>query len=229
MISAFVKGVDQLSDPKTRKYVWIALGLALGVFALLWVAVGYALGNTAFFEAGWLNTAIEWLGGAAAVIITILLFPTVISAFVGLFLEGVAVSVEARHYPGLGPAQGAKLGESVVTSLRFLLVMIVLNLLLLPFLLLGPVFPFVFYSVNGYLLGREYFELVALRRLGGAEAQALRKAHGKGVFLAGVLIAFLLTIPIVNLLAPVIGTAAMVHRFETWRAKGSLGAGPSAS
>lgn len=217
MIGAFVKGVNQLSDKATRKYVWLALGLALVVFVALWVLVWLLLTTTALFEMGWLENVVDLLGGVATAVLTWMLFPAVISAFVGLFLEGVAGAVETRHYPGLGPAQGQSVTEALVTSARFLLVMAVLNLLMLPFIFTGPVFPFVFYSVNGYLLGREYFELVALRRLGGADAQALRKARGKQVFLAGVAIAFLLTIPVVNLLAPVIGTAAMVHLFETWR------------
>jgi uncharacterized protein involved in cysteine biosynthesis len=92
-----------------------------------------------------------------------------------------------------------------------------LNLILLLFLLIPPVFPFVFYGVNGYLLGREYFELVAARRLDPAEARSLRRRHGRTLFIAGVLIAFLLTIPFVNLVAPLVGTAAMVHLFETIR------------
>ena len=92
-----------------------------------------------------------------------------------------------------------------------------LNIVLLPFLLIPPVFPFVFYGVNGYLLGREYFELVALRRLGAREARALRLARRGPLILAGALVAVLLTIPVVNLVAPVVATAAMVHLFEAWR------------
>mgnify|MGYP006433068489 FL=1 len=88
---------------------------------------------------------------------------------------------------------------------------------MLPLLLAGPLFPFVFYSVNGYLLGREYFELVALRRLGPAEATALRKRNGFKLFMTGALIAFLLTVPVVNLLAPIIATGMMVHLFEDFR------------
>ena len=77
--------------------------------------------------------------------------------------------------------------------------------------------------MNGYLLSREYFELVALRRIGPVEARALRKAHRGRLFVAGVIITLLLTVPGVNLLAPVVATAAMVHLFEDCRQRDARG------
>ena len=91
---------------------------------------------------------------------------------------------------------------------------------MLAFLIIPPLFPFVFYSVNGYLLSREYFEMVALRRIGAAEARALRRAHRGRLFLSGVLITFMLTVPVVNMLTPIVATAVMVHLFEGWRNRG---------
>jgi len=61
------------------------------------------------------------------------------------------------------------------------------------FLFTGPFFPIIFYSINGYLLGREYFELVALRRMEFSEANALRKKNSFQIFLVGLFVAFLLT------------------------------------
>ncbi len=219
MIFAFVKGVDQLSDVATRRYVWMSLGLAATVFVVLWSGVGFLLGQTAFFEAGWQETVADLLGGLLVGALTWVLFPAVISAFVGLFLDGVADAVEARHYPGIEPASGQSIGKAAVTAVKFLAVMAVFNLLMLPFLIVPPLFPFVFYTVNGYLLGREYFELVAHRRLDGEQVRALRRARSGRVFGAGVIIAFLLTVPLINLLAPVVGTAAMVHLVEAWRSR----------
>ena len=71
------------------------------------------------------------------------------------------------------------------------------------------------------MLGREYFEMVGVRRLPAADVTSLRKAHGLSVLMTGVAIAFLLTIPVVNLLMPVVATAAMVHLFEKWRPQGN--------
>jgi CysZ protein len=217
VINAFIKAAQQISDPRARRVIWFALAAAAGVFVLLWVVIGFLLANTALFSIGWLETAIDWLGGLATGVLTWLLFPAAISAVIGLFLEEIASAVEARHYPGLESPRGQTLSDTVLTTLRFLAIMLALNILMLPLLLTGPLFPFVFYSVNGYLLGREYFELVALRRLGPAEATVLRKNNGFKLFVTGALIAFLLTVPVVNLLAPIIATGMMVHLFEDFR------------
>ncbi len=219
VIKAFIKATDQISDPRARRVIWRAGGTAVIVFVVLWAVVGFLLTNTTLFAIGWLETAIDVLGGLATGVLTWLLFPAIISALIGLFLDDIAQAVEDRHYPGLPAATGLPVGTAVVMSLRFLGLMLVLNLLMLPFLLLGPLFPFVFYSVNGYLLSREYFELVALRRLGPDDARTLRKRNGLGLFFAGVVIAFLLTVPVVNLLAPIIATGAMVHLFEGYRGR----------
>jgi uncharacterized protein involved in cysteine biosynthesis len=217
MINAFIKAAQQISDPRARRVIWFALAAAAGVFILLWMAIGLLLANTAFFSIGWIETAIDWLGGLATGVLTWLLFPAAISAVIGFFLEEIANAVEARHYSHLEPAHGLNFSDTVLTTLRFLSIMLALNVLMLPLLLTGPFFPFVFYSVNGYLLGREYFELVALRRMGRAEVTALRKANAFKLFFTGALIAFLLTVPVVNLLAPIIATGMMVHLFEDFR------------
>ena len=219
MIKAFIKATDQISDPRARRVIWRSLATALVAFIVLWSIIGFLLANTSLFAIGWLETAIDLLGGLATGIITWLLFPAIISALIGLFLDDIAQAVEDRHYPTLPAASGLPVGEAVLTALRFLGLMLLLNLLLLPFLLVPPLFPFVFYSVNGYLLSREYFELVALRRLSSEDARTLRKRYSLKLFLAGVVIAFLLTVPVVNLLAPIIATGAMVHLFESFRGK----------
>ena len=225
MITAFSRGLAQLSDPRIRRVVWFAIAAACIVFALLWGAIGTVLGATSLFSVLWLEWAVDLLGGLATLLLTWFLFPAVISVVIGLFLEDIAAAVEARHYPDLPPTAQQSVLPMVWVALRYLGMLVALNLVLLVFRLLGPLFPFVFYSVNGYLLGREYFELVAMRRLGPTQARRLRQAHRGELFLAGVVMAFLLTLPVVNLLAPVVVTAAMVHLFEGWRKDADRSAG----
>jgi uncharacterized protein involved in cysteine biosynthesis len=105
--------------------------------------------------------------------------------------------------------------EMAMTSLRLMLLTLALNLLALPIYVLVPgINVFVFFGLNGYLFGREYFEVVALRRLDGDAAKAMRRRFGGRVFLGGVIITGLFALPFVNLAAPVIATAFMVHLFE---------------
>lgn len=219
MLEAFLKAARQLGDPAIRRVLWIAIGLSLLVFVLLWVAVGWLLTHVTLFQTGWLETALDVLGGFATLVVSWLLFPAVVSTTAGFFLDDVTAAVERRHYPQSPPARTQPLAEMLGMSLKLLVAMLVLNLVALLFLLVPPVFPFVFYGTNGYLLGREYFEVVAARRLAPAQAKAMRRRHAGRLFVAGVLIALLLTIPLVNLLAPLLGTAVMVHMFESLRRK----------
>lgn len=218
MISAYGKAVAQLSDPRIRRVLWISLGLTILLLILLVVGIGFLMTKTVLFDMWWLDGMVDVLGTTAAFILAWILFPAAASSIVGLLLEAVAEAVEARHYPGLEPAPGISVWETVTTTSRLVLLMVVLNLAVLPLYLIPVINIFVFYVLNGYLLGREYFEMVALRRLRPEKMLSLRRSRGLQVFIAGVVAAFLLTIPFINFLAPVIATAAMVHLFEKWRA-----------
>ena len=155
----------------------------------------------------------------ASLILALILFPGIVSALASIFLEDVADAVEARHYPGLSPAKVLGWGVLLTASARLIGLTIVLNLMALPFYLVPGLNLVIYFGLNGYLLGREYFEVVALRRLNAEDAKALRQKHRAQITLAGAGAAMLLTIPIVNMIAPVLGTAAMVHLFNTLNEK----------
>lgn len=214
MIRAFSKAIGQLSDPPVKAVIWKSVAGTIVVFALLVMGIGWLLANTAFFDIGWLETTIDIFGGLAAFILALVLFPGVVSAFASIFLEDVAEAVERRHYPDLGPPHPMGWGTLISTSLRLIGLTVVLNLMALPFYLIPGVNIVVFYALNGHLLGREYFEVVALRRLDDQAAKSIRQSNKGQVWIAGAITAFLLTIPVVNMIAPVLGTAAMVHIFN---------------
>lgn len=220
MLKAFTRAIGQLSDPAIRRVLWISLGLSAVVFVGLWIAVGFALSQVSFFDTPWLNQIIDVLGGLATLVLTWLLFPAVVSTTTGLFLDDVATAVEKRYYPALPAPREQPLREVIGASLQLFGIMLLLNVVLLAFLLVPVVFPFVFYGVNGYLIGREYFELVAARWLPPGEIQLLKRRHGREIFVAGIMTAALMTVPFINLLAPLIGTAAMVHIFMKLRFNG---------
>ena len=146
-------------------------------------------------------------------------------------LEKIARAVEARHYPDLPPAREEPVAEILTNAARFAGITIVLNLLVFVFvvpillitIVLIPLIPFVFYALNGYLLGREYFEFAAVRRLESAAGRALRKQYRTRIFLCGILIAVLMTVPFLNWLMPIIAAAYMVHVFEDLRKVGENG------
>lgn len=231
MFSALGKAFSQLSDPRVRRVLFWSLGLALVIFFALWAGLGFLVtlggdGLAAFVEgAGWgspWSDIADWiatLGGfLLLIVVSFLVFPGVVSMIVPLFMDQVAGAVEDRHYPALPPAREQPVPEMLGDAVRLGLVTVGLNLAALPFYLIFLFIPglnlVLFYLLNGYLFGREYFELVAVRRLDREEMKRLWLSRKRHFMLAGVVITFLFSVPIVNLIAPVVGTAFMVHLFQ---------------
>lgn len=222
----------QLPDPKFRNTLLKSLALTLVLFTLVIMAALQLLPDDGFFSPDsfwfeWMADALNWLIGASAVLtmLAILVFTfsqvsTLISSF---FLDDVADAVERRFYPDAPASRDVGVGEAVGVSLKFLGVTLALNIVVLPLYILALIFPplflFIFYGLNGYLLSREYFELVSLRQMDPKASARLRKAHRGTVFVAGVVIAFAVTIPIVNLAVPILATAFMVHVLHGLQAK----------
>ena len=220
MIAALSKAFLQLYDPVFRRvvgraFLWSTV-LFLAMVALAW----WVIVSIRYFDLTWLNTIADMVGWLASLIIAMLLFPSVALMAVSLLLEDIARAVEARHYPGLPPPRAQGIGEQVNAALRLALMSLVLNLLALPLYFVPVVNAFVFYGLNGYLLGREYFELVAARRLDIADVHRLWRRYRGRLCLAGAVITFLLSIPFVGWALPTVATAFMLHLFESLRRRG---------
>ena len=218
MLTALLRAVSALPEPPLRRVIGLSLMLAVLTFAATWLAIAALLYDTALFEWRPLNWLVDLLGGVAVLLLSWLLFPSVVTLVMGFFLDRVAAAVEALDYPGQAPPRRQPLGETLRATARLSALTLLLNLLALPlYLFLPGINLFLFLALNGYLLGREYFEVVALRRLEAMPARALRHRFGGRVFLGGVIIAALFALPLVNFAAPVIATAFMVHVFEAVR------------
>ncbi|HOZ33142.1 MAG TPA: EI24 domain-containing protein [Tabrizicola sp.] len=223
IFAAFGLALGQLGDRRFRRVLLLGVALAL----VLLVAV-----YTAFLQLLWwltpdsfeiplvgpvtgIETILGWASLLLMLGLSIFLMMPVASAFTGFFLEDVADAVEDRHYPHLPPATALPWADALRQSVNFLGLVIAVNvgaLFLYPFA--GPLIPVLFWAVNGFLLGREYFTMVALRRLPPAEAAALRSRYSGTIWLAGTLMAAPLSVPIVNLVIPVLGAATFTHLFH---------------
>lgn len=215
MIRALFLAFGQLGDPRSRRVVWIGiLGATLG-FALLATGVWYALFHTALTDIGWVDTTLDVLGGLLVFLLAWLLFPAAVVTVSSFLLDDVVDRVEALHYPHLTPAPRLSLAEEAINALRLFALVVAVNLVALPVYIAAPGLNLlVYYGVNGYLLGSEYFALVANRRLGSKSAREIRRAYPMKPFLSGVVIAFMSTVPLLNLLVPVVASAFMVHVFQ---------------
>jgi uncharacterized protein involved in cysteine biosynthesis len=223
IFSAFLQALNQLGDRRFRRVLVIGVGLTLALLiavyaAFLWViqiSTPETIEIPFIGPVGGLDTLLSWGSALLMIGLSIFLMVPVASAFSGFFLEDVAQAVEDRHYPGLPPAPQQKLWDVLVDSFNFLALLIAINIIAVLFYALsGPFLPLVFWGLNGLLLGREYFTLAAMRRIGRPAAKALRRKHFWTVWAAGILMAAPLSVPIVNLFIPVLGAATFTHLFH---------------
>ena len=148
----------------------------------------------------------------------------VASIITSLFLDEVADAVEAKHYPPMSGTPGVGFYAGLKDPVNFLGVLILANVLaLLLYAMLPFAAVFIFFAMNGYLLGREYFQLAAMRHIGRAGARELRRAHWGTIWFAGCLMAVPLSVPFINLLIPILGAATFTHIFHMLDAQASRG------
>lgn len=217
MVAALFKAFAQLSDPRLRRVLKLGILGALATYLALVALVWWLTTGTTLLGDAWAETTLDVAGVAAALVLPLLVFPALVTTVMGPMLENVADAVEERHYPHLNWPRPQKWTEVLLTTLRFLAVTVVVNVLALPLygILLITGFTIVLvYAINGYLLGREYFELVAYRRLEPKVARTLFRNRIGRLWLAGAVITFLFSIPLLNLAAPVIAAAFMTHLFQ---------------
>ena len=229
IFASFFKALGQIGDPRFRRVMGLGVLLALALLAAVYAGFLVLINS---FVPGTIDlifvgpiTGIDALLGWGSLFLmlglSVFLMVPVASAFSGLFLEEIADAVEDRHYPGLPPVTPVRLGDSLVDSLNFLGLVIAANVLaLVLYIFAGPFIPVVFWAVNGWLLGREYFTLVATRRIGRDRAKALRAQNSGRIWLAGVLMAAPLSVPLINLVIPVLGVATFTHLFHRMAARG---------
>ncbi len=217
------RALAQLGDPRFLRVVLRALAATLVALAVVSAAVlvlvGWAVPDSVTLP--WIGQVgfVEDLAFGAAVVamlaLSVVLMVPVAAGVVGFFLEGVAAAVEERHYPALPPARGMSVGEQMSDGLRFFGLVVVANLFaLVIYVAVTPLAPVIFWLVNGFLLGREYFQLVAARRIGRAAAARLARAHRLRLWLAGTAMAVPLSVPVLNLVVPLVGVAVFTHQFH---------------
>ncbi|MCA0962504.1 EI24 domain-containing protein [Salipiger bermudensis] len=226
--ASFLAAVGQLGDRRFQAVLAKGLGITVAIFVAVYVVfvqvVGWFLGDSVSLPwigtVSWVDDAISWGAIPLMLLLSVFLMVPVASAITGIFLDDVAQAVEDRHYPALGPANELSLMDNIRDSLAFLGVLIGANIVaLVLYIFLAPLAPFIFWGLNGFLLGREYFTLAAIRRVGRDGAAQLRKRYFVTIWIAGVLMVVPLTIPLINLLVPILGAATFTHLFHRLEAR----------
>jgi CysZ protein len=226
MLTAAAKALSQILSPPMRSILWKSIGLALVLIVVLgigmqrglsWLATSGEVWAEAMLGPGFHTTLeiLAWVlsiaAGLSVLAGAIFLMPAITSLVASVFVDDVADIVEREHYPAERPGTALPFGLAITEGVKTALLTILVYLIALPFVFFAGIGFIAFFIATAWLLGREYFELAAMRFRSPAEAKLMRKQHGVTVFTAGLIIAAFVSIPIVNLATPLFGMAFMVH------------------
>src|SRR5215475_15275082 len=226
MIDAAVKALTQILSPPMRNILWRSIGLALVLVAVLAVGLQRLLSWLATSGEVWAEAAlgpgahtplnvVAWVlsiaAGLGVVLGGILLMPAITSLVASIFVDEAADHVEREYYPAERPGVALPLMLATTEGIKTALLTVLVYLIALPFVFLAGAGFLVFFIATAWLLGREYFELAAMRFRPPEEAKAMRRDNATAIFAAGLIIAAFVSIPIVNLATPIFGMAFMVH------------------
>jgi CysZ protein len=226
MLDAAVKALSQILSPAMRSILWRSIALALVLIVVLAIGLQRLLSWFATSGEGWAEAmlgpgfhtplnVLAWIvsiaAGLGVVFGAVFLMPAITSLVASVFVDEVADHVEREHYPAERPGTALPLGLAMTEGVKTALLTILVYLIALPFVFFAGAGFIVFFIATAWLLGREYFELAAMRFRPPAEAKAMRKQNAAIVFTAGLIIAAFVSIPIVNLATPLFGMAFMVH------------------
>jgi CysZ protein len=213
MLAAAGQAFQELFTPPFRAVLFKCVGFTIALLVVLIVGIEWIFSHSVQWP-GWIENTIEWLGGLALVVGSIFLIPPVSSLIAGLYIDDIAAEVERTNFPSDPPGKELATLPAIGLALKFFLVVLAVNILALFLLLVPGINLIAFYLGNGYLLGREYFELAAMRHLPAAEAKQLRKTNRIIVLLCGLIIAAVASVPILNLITPLFATAFMVRVYK---------------
>lgn len=215
VVSPIARALGQLDDPVLLGVLIRSLLWSVACFVALHIAAIWAVHRLLDLH-GPLGWAADMLGAMGASLLALWLFLPVAAVIGTLYIDRIADAVERRYYPWLPPPRGTSLAMQLWDALGIGARIILLNLLALVAALLLPGVGLVLaWLVGGYAIGRGLFAAVAMRRLPRAAAQMLYGQARLAVLVQGCILALASYVPILNLLIPVVGTAAMVHVLDT--------------
>jgi CysZ protein len=215
LFTPITRAIGQLDD---RIFVGVLLRSLLwsaACFIALHVAAIWMI-HRLFDLHGWIGWLADVLGGAGASLLALWLFLPVAAIIGTFYIDRVAEAVERRHYPMLTPARGAPIASQVWDGVSVGLRILLLNVLaLIAALILPGVGLVLAWVIGGYAIGRGLFVAVAMRRMERPAAEMLYRRARPTILAQGCVMALAGYVPLLNLLIPVVGTAAMVHVLDT--------------
>lgn len=218
IFALFAKSLRNLLLPDVLWLLLLCLiAYAFGGWLLVW-GISFLISVYAGLSGGE-GFLVHVLGSIGGMAIAWFLFPLLYPVLVSFFDDKIAGAIEREDYPQIPPAQ-PPFWPTVIQNVVFCLKAIGLNILCLPLYLIPLIGMVVYYSLNGYLLGSQFFRMAAGRRVSLPEAETLQKKTRGLIFFTGVAISLCSTIPLFNIVVPVLGIAAMLHLFHAVHSQG---------
>lgn len=229
MTAALGHSIAQLGDPRFVRVFAKSIALTLLLLVAAWFGLDWLFGRLGspelppFLARSWAE-ARDWAALPIVIIAGWFLFPGIATGVMSLFLDDIVAAVEARHYPAAAGLRKAALHEEAMMGLASALRLVLWNVALAPlylvllFTAIGPLVLFV--ALNGWLMGRDLLEMVAIRHMPRAEAVRFAAANRSARIALGATAAPLFLVPFVNLAAPLVSAALATHAFHAARKLG---------
>ena len=230
MLRCFFISAREICQKPLRQIVVKTIFASMLILLIVFAVLAFGLLNAEMPLVDQLPRPINWLLERSLEFFAIsffifscsILFPWVLSLVIAFFLDEI-VRVVRESYSSSKFVEKTGNAQAIVYAVKFGVLTSLINLACLPIYLILLFFPLMslvfFYLVNGILLGREYYGLVTIGYVDDEERRSVFKENRPQVYLAGLFIAFMMTVPVINLIAPVLGSVAMVHLLEAWRLK----------
>jgi CysZ protein len=234
MIDDVVNSITQMFAPPLRAILWRSIALAVALIVvggialqrvLVWLldaggaSAEATLGPHAHTPVAILAWVLSFAAGVGVVVGSVMLMPAVTALVGGFFSDRIGEEVEREYYPADPLGQALPLSLALWEGIKTALMALVIYLVALPLILLAGAGAVIFFLATAYILGRQYFELAAMRFRPPTEAKLLRKHNATMVYIGGLIITAFVSIPIVNLATPIFAMALMVHMHKRVSAK----------
>jgi len=214
MIADALDALAEIFSPPFRRVMWKSLGLTTAILVLAGVGLDRLALSLVHVGPAWLNAILSVVIALGLFVGMIFLAPPTASLVAGFYLDDVAATVERTIDPHGPPGRPLPLAPSVAMGMRFAVLSVLVNIIVLTLTVFTGVGLASFFVLNGYLLGREYFELAAMRHLTAADARFLFHRHWPMVFIAGAVVSGFVAVPVLNLFTPLFATAFMTRVYK---------------
>ncbi len=216
LVSSFIKSLHNLLSASFVKVLIYSFVISACILSVFLFSSFYFIQQAISLSSGWLAQLLNWVAAAGAGLSAWFLFPVFIPLIAGFFSEKIANDIEKKDYGIISIGQ-ISVFQDLNQNIRFTAKALILNILCLPLYITGFLFPLVYYPLNAWLLGRQFFEMTTARHIGYDAAFVIRKNNKISIWILGGILLFMSNLPIIQLIVPFFGVAIMVHYYQLIR------------